>query len=118
MPFDEALADRIRCHFESRGIAFEAKPMMGCLCFMVDGKMCVAARQSDLMLRLDPEQRDAHLQEPGCRPMELHGRRMKGFVWVSLDVIESEKEFQRWMQRALDFNPQAKASPKSKRPRR
>jgi hexokinase len=41
MAFSEFLADRVAQFFNEKSIPFEAKKMMGGLCFMIDGKMCV-----------------------------------------------------------------------------
>ncbi len=38
----------------ARKLAFESKSMMGGLCFMVNGKMCVGVTKERLMVRLDP----------------------------------------------------------------
>jgi len=54
MGFDELLAERVRELFRERAIAFDEKKMMGGLCFMVDGKMCVGVTGNRLMVRFDP----------------------------------------------------------------
>jgi len=40
MAYDEFLADRIKNVFNDKRITFDARKMMGGLCFMVDNKMC------------------------------------------------------------------------------
>ena len=71
MPYDTALADRVTRVFTARRVPFETKAMMGGLCFMVDGKMCVGVEKDRLMVRLDPAVEAAALARPGCQPMEL-----------------------------------------------
>ena len=48
MAYDEALEHRIRQFFKRKRIRPEARAMMGGLCFMVKGKMCVGSRKAGL----------------------------------------------------------------------
>ncbi len=86
--------------------------MMGGLCFMVDGKMCVGVSGERLMLRIDPAEEAGLLKQPGCRPMDFTGRPLKGFLFVEPEGLPSDGHLAGWLQRALDFNPRAKASKK------
>ena len=45
MAYDEALEKRIQEFFDRKRIKHETKRMMGGLCFMVKGKMCVGGRK-------------------------------------------------------------------------
>jgi TfoX/Sxy family transcriptional regulator of competence genes len=78
MAYDSALADRVTDLLTARRVSFETKSMMGGLCFMVDGKMCVGVEKSRLMVRLDPAVEGEALKQRGCRPMDFTGRPMKG----------------------------------------
>jgi TfoX/Sxy family transcriptional regulator of competence genes len=91
--------------------------MMGGLCFMVNGKMCVGVEQSRLMARIDPAEQEAALQRPGCKPMDFTGRPMRGFVFVDLAVLKTSKQLAKWLDLALAFNPKAVASKKAKQKR-
>ncbi len=112
MAYDSALADRVTDFLTARRVAFEIKAMMGGLCFMVDGKMCVCVKNDRLMARLDPAVAEEALSRRGCQPMEHARRRMNGFVWIEPEGHEAEAQFRSWMNLALDFNPRAKASQK------
>ena len=57
MAYDELLEQRIRRFFTGKGTKHEAKRMMGGLCFMVNGKMCVGVEKNRLMARIGPEAR-------------------------------------------------------------
>ncbi len=77
MAYDEELAERVRDLIEP-GLADE-KEMFGGLAFLVGGHMGVAASgQGGLMVRVDPDQTEALLVEPGAEPFERHGRELKG----------------------------------------
>lgn len=115
MPYDETLAERVRRGFTARRIKHEAKPMMGGLCFMVDGKMCVGVESNRLMARIGPEAYDDALTRKGCRPMDFTGRPMRGFVFVEPEGLKTEQDLAFWLELALAYNPSAKKSTARKR---
>lgn len=110
MAFNSELAERIRQSFSKRAVAFEEKRMMGGLCFMVAGKMCLGIDDSRLMVRLDPAIYDESLCRPGCGPMDFTGRPMRGFVFVNPEETSSSNGLEFWVELALEFNPRAKAA--------
>ncbi|MEY2879011.1 MAG: hypothetical protein RLZZ15_1391, partial [Verrucomicrobiota bacterium] len=113
MPYDESLAARVARHLDARRAPYEAKRMMGGLCYMVRGKMCVGVETHRLMARIDPAEQEAALRRPGCRPMDFTGRPMRGFVFVDIAHLRTDGELAAWLDLALAFNPQAKSSKKS-----
>jgi len=115
MPYDESLERRIRRFFDAKRIKHDAKRMMGGLCFMVNGKMCVGVEKSRLMARIGPDAYDGALTRKGCRPMDFTGRPMGGFVFVGLEGLESEKDLAFWLELALGYNPIAKKATRKKR---
>ncbi|KAF0175216.1 MAG: hypothetical protein FD161_3364 [Limisphaerales bacterium] len=110
MAYNQQLADRITEAFRDRGVAFEAKRMMGGLCFMVNGKMCAGVTDGRLMARIDPASEPEALGRPGCRPMDFTGRPMRGFVFVEPEGTGTAAQLAAWLELALAFNPKAKAS--------
>jgi hypothetical protein len=112
MAYDEELAWRVRRIFADRNVAFEEKRMMGGLCFMVDGKMCIGVEKDRLMVRIAPEIYDDVLGRKGCVPMDFTGKPMRGFVFVNEEGIASQRDLERWLDLALEFNPRAVASKK------
>jgi TfoX/Sxy family transcriptional regulator of competence genes len=92
----------------------EEKKMFGGLCFMVNDKMCVGVERERLMIRLDPDKYDEVLEKPGCTPMDFSGKPMKGFVFVTQDVLRTENQLEYWVKLALDYNKVAKPSKKRK----
>src|SRR5882672_1067287 len=101
MAYDELLEQRIRGFFDAKRIKHEAKHMMGGLCFMVKGKMCVGVERNRLMARIGPDAYEDALKRKGCRPMDFTGRPMQGFVFVVPEVLQSEKELSFWLELAL-----------------
>lgn len=110
MAYNEQLAERVRRAFAATGTRFEEKRMMGGLCFMVKGKMCVGVEQSRLMARIDPAVYEDALRRKGCVPMDFTGRPMRGFVFVTSAGLTSDDDLNHWLELALEFNPKAKSA--------
>ena len=115
MAYNEKLADRTREIIAVTHKKVEEKKMFGGLCFMVNGKMCVGVEKDRLMVRLNPELFDEVIVKDGCAPMDFTGKVMKGFVFVSEDVLNTKKKLEYWVNLALDYNKIAKASKKTRR---
>lgn len=113
MAINEKLSARIR---ESLADIkkLEEKKMFRGMCFMVNGKMCVCVNDDEIMCRVDPLVYEEALERNGTRPMIHNGKTMKGFVYVSKDVLKSKKDLMYWIDLCLDFNTKAKASKKKK----
>lgn len=114
MAYNEALADRIREALAHEPNVIE-KAMMGGLTFMVNDKMCVGIIKDDLMVRINPEDHNALVEKPGARTMDFTHRPMIGYILIDETGMKSKKDFNYWINLALDFNPQAKASKKRKK---
>ena len=78
--------------------------MMCGLCFLVDEKMCLGIMNGDLMVRLDPTEKEVALERPGCREMDFTGRPMKAFVLVDETGTHPPADFQYWLTAALAYN--------------
>jgi TfoX/Sxy family transcriptional regulator of competence genes len=100
--YDEELADRIRDVLEGQPVV--EKKMFGGLAFLIGGNMSVAASgQGGLMVRVDPDETESLLAEPGAAEFEMGGRgAMKGWLRVSTDVLDDET-LQRWVDRGVAY---------------
>jgi TfoX/Sxy family transcriptional regulator of competence genes len=114
MAYDEYLADRISQILREKQTLFVEKEMMGGVCFMVDGKMCVCISKDNLMARVGPEVYEEALKKEGCREMDFTGKPMKGFVYVDPDAIDIDEDLEYWVQLCLNYNPKAKRTKKKK----
>jgi TfoX/Sxy family transcriptional regulator of competence genes len=102
--YDEALAEEIRERLAAVDGELIEKKMFGGLGFMLDGNLTVAAsRRGGLLVRTDPADSDEVLALPGAEPMEMRGRSMPGWVFVSADALKSESDLDAWVDRALAF---------------
>ena len=112
--YNEKLADRTREIISLTHKKVIEKKMFGGLCFMVNDKMCVGVEQERLMVRLDPARYDEVIEKEGCKPMDFTGKVMKGFVFVDLDALNTNKKLNYWIDLALEYNKTAKVSRKKK----
>ena len=101
MAYDEQLAERIRRSFKKARVRFEEKRMMGGLCFMVEGKMCVGVDKSRLMARIDPAAYESALGKKGCVPMDFTGRPMRNMVYVDTPGLRG-RALRTWVEMAAD----------------
>lgn len=100
MPHDEQLAARVRTVLADRRDV-EEKHMFGGVGFMVRGHMACGIVGSSLMVRLDPDEADVLLKEPGARPMDFTGRPMRGFLFVDPPAIARLPSLRKWVARAI-----------------
>lgn len=114
MAYDELLADRVRERLAELPNV-EEKAMMGGLTFMLNDKMCVGIIKDELMCRIDPELHEIVVEKTGCRTMDFTKRPMKGYIMIDDSGMKTKKEFNYWMELALEFNKKAKSSKKKKK---
>jgi len=115
MAFDEYLGERISAVLNERKVLFEARKMMGGLCFMVDDKMCIGIVKNEMMARIGPDAYPDALKTEGVKEMNFTGRSMNGYVFIEPDAVDMEDELAYWVDLCLEFNPLAKASKKRKK---
>ena len=112
MAFDEYLAERIKRNLDEKRVSFTEKRMFGGWCAMVNDKMCVGVVKNELMARIGQEAFAEGLRKKGARTMDFTGRSMKGYVFVSAEGVDAEKDLSYWIDQCLSHNPQAKNSRK------
>ena len=82
---------------------------------MYNGKMCVGIFKGDLMCRIDPALHEKAIAKKGCRTMDFTNRPMSGYIMIDDTGMKSKKDFDYWIDMALDFNKKAKPSRKRKK---
>lgn len=93
----------------------EERTLFGSHAFMVDGKLCIAVKREDLLVRLPPSEHARVAETPGVRELDRRGG-MQGYFWVEPDACATRAQWQHWISGALAFNPKAKAAPHRRRP--
>jgi hypothetical protein len=96
MPFDDALAQRIRKRLGKRPGLTEKK-MFGGIAFMLGGNMACGVHGQDMIVRLDPDETAKALSEPHTRVFDLTGRPMKGWILVESDGVATDAALGRWV---------------------
>lgn len=117
MPYDEALADRIRRAVGPRRDVSEKK-MFGGIAFLLDGSMFCGVAHGDLMVRVGPEAHQAALARPHARPMDFTGRPMTGYVFVGPDGVRTLRQVSAWVARGLAFVATLETKPRGRSRRR
>jgi TfoX/Sxy family transcriptional regulator of competence genes len=103
MAYDEDLANRIRELMADEPGVTEMR-MFGGLAFLVGGHMSVAASgQGGLMVRVEPEETEALLREPGAQRFEMRGRAMDGWLRVDADHVGTQEELEPWVRRGVAY---------------
>jgi hypothetical protein len=82
MPFDPRLADRMRGALGDRD-GIQEKRLFGGPCWMLHGNMLCGVEVGRYMFRVGKDAEEVALGRPGAAPMDITGRPMRGFVWVS-----------------------------------
>lgn len=115
MPYDLALAERVRHLLADRHDVHERK-MMGGLMFMVKGGMCCAASgRGGLLLRVDPEDQPRLIRQPHVKPMIMGGRKVTTFVRVMPEGYRTHAGLKKWIQRGLDAVAALKSRPATRK---
>lgn len=114
MAYDQHLADRVRLQLSETSKVTEQHIFRG-LAFLVNEKLCICVSGPELMVRFNPNLQAELMQKPGCRPMEMKGRVLTGYAYVAANMLTTEEDLAYWVNLALEFNPEAKASKKRKK---
>ena len=102
MAYDEQLEERVnRVLAAQEGVV--QKKMFGGLAFMVNGNMSVGIDHERLMVRVGPEGYAFGLDEAHCRPMDITGRPMRGFIIVEAEGISIDEELANWVDVGVAF---------------
>ncbi len=102
MAYDEELAKRIRKISHGR-IALTEKKMFGGLTFMFKEKMLCGVEKDRLMVRVGPERHDELIKKPGAKIMDLTGKPMLGFLFVSGQGVRTDRQLAFWIDRAHEY---------------
>lgn len=102
MASDEQLLERLRLVVIGRE-GVDERTMFGGKAFMCNGHMMVAAFDRYLVARIGPEAYAKVINDEGVSDMDLSGRKMKGWVKVDPDTIETMDALDHWVNVAESF---------------
>ncbi len=103
MPYDEGLANRIRGALADYN-KVEEKRMFGFLVFMVNGRMCLGVRGDEMMCRIGPDSIESVLRREGCAPLRMKRKTSLNMIMVDESAMKTKKDFNFWIDLALEFN--------------
>ncbi|HEV8595494.1 MAG TPA: TfoX/Sxy family protein [Thermoplasmata archaeon] len=101
MGYSKPQAERVREILSgTRGLT--EKEMFGGLAFLVNGNMCVGVHGEDLIVRVEPDETDGLLKEPGAKPFSLSGRGgMPGWLLVAPSGYRADRALKAWVARGV-----------------
>ena len=102
MAYDEQLAERVRTALGERPNLTERK-MFGGVAFMLNGNVATGVLDDDVLVRLDPEEAERALDEPGARIFDMTGRPMTGWVLVGPEGTATDEGLRAWVERGAAF---------------
>jgi len=102
MPFDEALAARIREQLGRRKNVQERK-MFGGLGFLLNGNMLVGVWKNALIVRLGIEAAEDAMKEVHVRDFDITGKAMRGWAMVDAPGLAGDDQLGIWIDRAWKF---------------
>jgi len=102
MAYDEGLAQRVRELLEEKPDFLEKK-MFGGVCFLLNGNMVCGIINEDLIVRVGPEKYESSLKLRHVRKFDITGKAMKGWVMVSYEGHESDKNLLNWIRQGVSY---------------
>jgi hypothetical protein len=101
MTYNEALANRVRAL--AGGVdGLVEKKMFGGLAFLVQGNMSVGIHGDELIVRIEPSETSAALEEAGVRLFDITGRPMRGWLMVSQPAL-ADNRLAPWVERGIAY---------------
>ncbi|RLS58778.1 MAG: RNA methyltransferase [Planctomycetota bacterium] len=118
MPYDETLAERLRCQLtRKRGI--EEKRMFGGIGFLWQGNMALGVWRDWLIVRVGTTAAADLQYVPHAKVMDLTGRPMRGWLMIAPAGWDAENDLKTWVSHAMEFvkTIPRKSGPSDKRPK-
>lgn len=102
MPYDPKVQLRINMVLNQWPEIVEKK-MFGGVCNLMRGNMVCGVYKEFLILRLGLEQAAIALDQSHCRPFDITGKAMKGWVMVAPEGFVDDAVLKAWLEKARDF---------------
>jgi TfoX/Sxy family transcriptional regulator of competence genes len=117
VPYDEALAQRIReLIVAERGL--HEKKMFGGLAFLVGGNMAIAASgQGGVLVRVDPEKADHLIDTTKAEVAVMRDRPMSGWLRMASEDVVTKRRLAKWVNLGLSCARNLPEKPKKKKKR-
>ena len=102
MPYNPSLDDKLQ-QIVARWPQIERKKMFGGTGYLSQGNMVAGVYRDLLVLRVGVETEKELLTRPWCRPMDITGKPMKGWLFVEAEGWDDERLLGDLVTRAKTF---------------
>lgn len=89
MPYNPALDDKLQ-RLAAQWPQSERKKMFGGTGYLSNGNMVVGVYKDLLVLRVGKDMEEELLTNPWCRPMDVTGKPMKGWLFVEAEGWDND----------------------------
>ena len=106
MAEDEQLAERVREALAAVVSPAEVveKRMFGAVAFLVGGHIAVGVRETDVLVRIPPDEVPGVLEsEPSTRPFQMGRGPARGWVLVGPAGARDDADLRRWVARGVAY---------------
>ena len=90
MPYNPALDERLQ-RITEQWPDFERKKMFGGTGYLLNGNMVTGVYKDLLVLRVGKDLEQELLTQPWCRPMDITGKPMKGWLFVEANGWDNDQ---------------------------
>jgi TfoX/Sxy family transcriptional regulator of competence genes len=102
MPYNPALDDKLR-HLTAQWPYAERKKMFGGTGYLLNGNMVAGVYKDLLVLRVGKDTEEKLLAQPWCRPMDITGKPMKGWLFVEAGGWDNDERLGELVAQARAF---------------
>ncbi len=102
MPYNAALDDKLQ-HITAEWPHCERKKMFGGTGYLSNGNMATGVYRDLLVLRVGKDLEQELLTQPWCRPMDVTGKSMKGWLFVEAEGWDNDQMFNDLVTKAKVF---------------
>jgi len=102
MAYDLGLAARLEVLLSGRP-GYQQKKMFGSIGWMLNGNMCVAVWKDSLIARVGVTTEKQLRSNPHLKPFDITGKPMKGWVMISPQGIDKDRDLEKFVQLAESF---------------
>ena len=102
MSYDKELAEKVRNKLQGEE-GFSERHMFGGVGFMLYGNMCCGVNQSNLIVRVGPDNYETSLSKDYVKEFDMTGRPMRGWVVVEPGGAAEAIDLKTWIGEGMSF---------------
>lgn len=102
MPYNPALDDKLKALFSDLPFV-ERKKMFGGTAYMLHGNFLTGVYKDLLVIRVGRDKEEELRTYPWCRPMDITGKPMKGWLFVEAEAWDNAAMLQDLLNAASEF---------------